>query len=94
MFQHPPPRTSGFRDIGLRMEGGPGSLTIGSFLPVPMPDGFLATGGISQVGGFGFPDIGDAVDVKPLASQSVINVGAWDQCSPLNPLERYSERGP
>jgi len=30
-----------------------------------MPNGFLATGGVSQVAGFGFLDIGDTVDVTP-----------------------------
>ena len=63
--QHPPLSTSGFKDIGLGMEDESGSLAIGSFLPVRMPNGFLATGGISQVAGFGFLDIGDTVDVNP-----------------------------
>ena len=52
--QHLPLSTSGFRDIGLGMGGGSGSLAIGSFLPVPMPNGFLDTGGVSQVAGLGF----------------------------------------
>lgn len=30
-----------------------------------MPNGFLATGGVSQLAGFGFLDIGDTVDVNP-----------------------------
>jgi hypothetical protein len=46
--------TSGFKDIGLGMGGGAGSLAIGSFLPVRLPNGFLLTGGVSQVAGAGF----------------------------------------
>jgi len=42
--------TSGFQDIGLGMEGGSGSLAIGSFLPVFMPNGFLVTGGLARGG--------------------------------------------
>ena len=44
------------------MGGGSGSLALGSFLPVLMPNGFLATGGVSQVDGLGFLVIGDTVD--------------------------------
>jgi hypothetical protein len=59
------PSTSGFKDIGLGMGGGSGSLVIGSFLPVRMPNGFLVTGGVIQVAGFGFLVTGDTVDVNP-----------------------------
>jgi hypothetical protein len=52
----------GFKDIGLGMEGGSGSLAIGSFLPVLMPNGFLVIGGVNQVVGFGFQGIGDTGD--------------------------------
>ena len=55
----------GFKDIGLGMGGGSGSLAIGSFLPVPMPNGFPVTGGVSQVVGLGFPGIGDNDDMNP-----------------------------
>jgi hypothetical protein len=53
MSQHRLLSTSGFKDIGLGMEGGSGSLAIGSFLPAPMPSGFLAIGGVIQVGRVG-----------------------------------------
>jgi len=46
MFQQLPLSTSGFQDIGLKMGSGFGSLAIGPFLPVRIPDGFLVTGGI------------------------------------------------
>jgi len=65
IVQHLPPSTSGFKDIGLGMGGGSGSLAIGSFLPVRMPNGFLVTGGVIQVAGFGFLVTGDTVDVNP-----------------------------
>ena len=61
----PPPSTSGFKDIGFGMEIGSSSLAIGSFLPVLMPKGFLATGGVSQVAGLEFPGIGITVDGTP-----------------------------
>ena len=56
---------SGFKDIGIGMEGGFDNLAVGEFLLVLMPNGFLATGGVSQVAGFGVLDIGAAVDVTP-----------------------------
>jgi hypothetical protein len=55
----------GFKDIGLGMGGGSGTLVIGSFLPVLMPNGFLVTGGVIQVGGVGFLETGDTGDVNP-----------------------------
>ena len=55
----------GFKDIGLGMEGGSGRLAIGSFRPVPMPIGFLATGGVIQVDGVGFLETGDTGNVNP-----------------------------
>ena len=54
---------SGFNDTEFGMGGGSGTLAIGSSLPVPMPNGFLATGGVNQVAGLGFLDIGDINDV-------------------------------
>ena len=60
---------SGFKDIGLGMGGGSGSLAIGSFLPVPMPNGFLDTGGVSQVAGLGCLAISDTVDLNPWQEQ-------------------------
>jgi hypothetical protein len=47
------------------MEDGSGGLIIGLFLPAPMPNGFLATGGVSQVAEFGLPGIEDTGDVTP-----------------------------
>ena len=55
----------GFKDIGRGMEGGSGSLAIGSFLLVPMPNGFPVTGGVSQAAGLGFPGIGDIIGNVP-----------------------------
>ena len=55
----------GFKDIGLGMGGGSGSLATGSFLPVPMPNGFPVTGGVSQVAGLGFPGIGEIIGKVP-----------------------------
>ena len=51
--------TSRFQGIKLGMESGSSSLAIGPFLPVHMPNGFLATGSVSKGAGFGFPGIGD-----------------------------------
>ena len=65
MVRHLPLSMFGFKDIGLGMEGGSGRLAIGSFLPVPMPIGFLVTGGVIQVVGPGFPGIGDSSDMNP-----------------------------
>jgi len=56
---------SGFKGIGLGMGGGSGHLVIGSFLPIPMPIGFLVTGGVIQVAGLGFLGIGDSFDMNP-----------------------------
>jgi hypothetical protein len=50
---------SGFNDTEFGMGGGSGTLAIGSSLPVPMPNGFLATGGVIQVSEVGFPETGD-----------------------------------
>ena len=65
LFQHLPPSMFGYKDIGLGRRGGSGRLAIGSFLLIPMPIGFLVTGGAIQVAGLGFPDIGDNDDVNP-----------------------------
>ena len=54
----------GFKDIGPGMGNGYGSLVIGPFLLVRMRNGFLVTGGISEVAGFGFLGIGDTGDVN------------------------------
>jgi hypothetical protein len=56
---------SGYKVIGLGMGGGSGSLAIGSFLPVLMPNGFLVTGGVNQVGGVGVLVIGGISNVDP-----------------------------
>jgi len=40
-----------------------------------MPNGFLATGGVSQMAGLGFLDIGDTVDVSPLTVSAQVGDG-------------------
>jgi hypothetical protein len=42
-----------------------------------MPNGFLATGGVSQVAGLGFRGIGDTVDMNPLAVSAQVGNGNW-----------------
>ena len=59
-----PPARLDSRTLGLEWRRS-GSLAIGSFFPVLMPNGFLVTGGVSQVAGLGFLAIGDTVDVHP-----------------------------
>jgi hypothetical protein len=54
----------GFKDIGLGMEGGSGSLAIGPFLLVRMLNGFLVIGDVNWGAGFGFLVIGDIGDVS------------------------------
>ena len=72
MSQHLPLSMFGFKDIGLGMEGGSGRLAIGSFLPVPMLNGFLVTGGVNQVGGVGFLETGDIGDMRLLKASTQV----------------------
>jgi hypothetical protein len=55
----------GFKEIGVGKEGGSGSLAIGSFLLVLMPNGSLVTGTVTEAAGLGFLVIGDTGDMNP-----------------------------
>ena len=49
--------TSGLQNVGVGKGDRSGSLAIGSFLPLPMPNVLLGIGGVSQEDGSLVPDI-------------------------------------